>query len=86
MHGGIEGSAPATVDNANSGFRIAASGYGPDDFFHVRGIDIIIDDDDEAAMIVSRTGAESSDSRLLRVPVVALFDRNDDKGRAAGGG
>ena len=74
MHSGIERSAPAAVDDANSGFGIAASGYRPDDFFHVRWIDIIIDDDDKAAMIVSRAGAEGSDSRLLRVAVVALLD------------
>src|ERR1051325_3539529 len=81
-HRRIERGRPAVVDHGYRRLRVTARGDRPQHFAHVRGIDILVDDDDIAAVIVSRAAGEGGESRLLRVAMIALLDRDYDKRRA----
>src|ERR1043166_5596025 len=84
-HRRIERGRPAVVDHGYRRLRVTARGDRPQHFAHVRGIDILVDDDDIAAVIVSRAAGEGGESRLLRVAMIALLDRDYDKRRPAAG-
>src|SRR5712692_3533099 len=70
----IDWTAPTIGCDLDTSLRIAASGHGPHDICHIRGIDIVIDEHDEPSEVSSLPGAQRYVGRLSGMTAVALFD------------
>src|SRR4030081_735331 len=72
----IERSAPRAMDDVQAALGIRARAHGPHDLVQVGDVDVLVDDDGDAAEIGARTALASDVARLTRVARVALLDRH----------
>src|SRR5205085_1940417 len=72
-------------EDSRSRFRIAARAHRPDHVLYVRGIDVVVHDDDPAADVSDRGDLRRDQPDLCRVTEVALLDRYDAERSSATG-
>ena len=69
----VDRAAPAIVGDLDAGLWIAAGAHGPHDVGHVRGIDIIVHEHDEAAEVAAFARTEGDVRRLPGMSAAVLI-------------
>src|SRR5712671_2575701 len=81
----VEHRAPAAAQDFQILPRIEARAHGPYHLVDIGGIDVVIDDHDEAIGIGAGMALRSNQSRLLGMTAIELLDRDGEPKPAAAG-
>src|SRR5262250_208363 len=72
----IEGAAGAAAQNLDGMFRFTPGGDGPQHIEFACGIDVVVDDHHESAVVSAAHDLGSEEERLARMTGISLFDGN----------